>query len=45
LLVKQGVTAQRLSYKGYGQTKPVADNLTTEGKAQNRRTEFVVIGK
>jgi outer membrane protein OmpA-like peptidoglycan-associated protein len=45
LLVKEGVTAQRLSYKGYGQTKPVADNLTTEGKAKNRRTEFVVIGK
>lgn len=40
-LVKMGVDAGRLSSKGYGETKPVADNKTPEGKANNRRVEFV----
>jgi outer membrane protein OmpA-like peptidoglycan-associated protein len=43
-LVSKGVAADRLSYKGYAATKPVADNGTAEGKARNRRTEFVVTG-
>ncbi|MFM7768460.1 MAG: OmpA family protein [Bacteroidota bacterium] len=45
LLVKDGVAPDRLSYKGFGQTKPVADNFTSDGRAKNRRTEFVVTGK
>jgi len=45
LLVAQGVAADRLNFKGFGQNKPVADNNTSAGRAQNRRTEFVVIGK
>lgn len=40
-LVSMGVEAGRLTAKGYGKTKPVADNATFEGKAQNRRVEFV----
>lgn len=44
-LVKQGVAADRLTYKGYGQTKPVADNSTAEGRRENRRTEFTIIEK
>ena len=40
-LVTMGVDANRLTAKGYGETKPVADNTTFEGKAQNRRVEFV----
>ena len=40
-LVKGGVAAERLIGKGYGDTKPVADNATTEGKQKNRRVEFV----
>jgi outer membrane protein OmpA-like peptidoglycan-associated protein len=32
-----------LSTKGYGDTKPVADNSTEEGKAKNRRMEFTVV--
>ncbi|MBO0935833.1 OmpA family protein [Fibrella sp. HMF5335] len=40
-LVSMGVEASRLTAKGYGKTKPVADNATFEGKAQNRRVEFV----
>ena len=42
-LVSKGVASERLSYKGYGDTKPVADNSTEEGRAQNRRTTFTVV--
>lgn len=45
LLEGQGVSGQRLTYKGYGPTKPVADNATPEGRAQNRRTEFIIRNK
>jgi outer membrane protein OmpA-like peptidoglycan-associated protein len=41
-LTSKGVSAERLSYKGYASSKPIAPNTTTEGKAKNRRTEFVV---
>lgn len=43
-LTTQGIAASRLSYKGYGSSKPIADNNTPEGKQKNRRTEFVVTG-
>jgi len=42
-LVKQGVSDKRLETKGYGATKPVASNDTAEGRADNRRVEFVKI--
>lgn len=32
-----GIAAKRLSYKGYGETKPIADNATKEGRQRNRR--------
>jgi outer membrane protein OmpA-like peptidoglycan-associated protein len=41
-LVKQGVDANRLFAKGYGATKPIETNSTPEGKAVNRRVEFVL---
>ena len=43
LLIQQGVSAEKLSAKGYGETKPIADNSTTEGMEKNRRVEFMVI--
>jgi len=42
-LVQNGVSSARLTYKSYGQTKPIASNDTEEGRQQNRRTEFRVI--
>lgn len=36
-----GVTAGRLSAKGLGQTQPVADNSSEDGRAKNRRVEWV----
>ncbi|MDH4200649.1 MAG: OmpA family protein [Spirochaetia bacterium] len=41
-LIKQGISPLRLRTRGYGDTKPVADNATEEGKAKNRRTEFYI---
>lgn len=41
LLVSQGVDASRLTAKGYGASKPMASNDTFDGKAANRRVEFV----
>ncbi len=41
-LVKAGLTADRFTAVGYGSTQPVAGNDTDDGKAQNRRIEFLV---
>ncbi len=43
-LISKGIAANRLSYKGYGLTRPVSTNDTQEGRALNRRTEFTVTG-
>ena len=39
LIEKYGIAPERLSSKGYGYTKPVADNKTIEGRQKNRRIE------
>ncbi len=44
-LVQRGVAANRLSYKGYGESRPVAANGTEEGRAANRRTTFTITQK
>lgn len=40
-LIAKGVDKTRMSFVGWGQEKPVADNRTEEGRAQNRRVEIV----
>lgn len=42
-LVTQGISQSRLSAKGFGETMPVDTNDTPQGRAVNRRTEFVVV--
>lgn len=43
--VNAGIPATRLTYKGYGDSKPKVPNTTPENKAKNRRTEVKIIGK
>ncbi|MBL7929705.1 MAG: PD40 domain-containing protein [Bacteroidia bacterium] len=43
-LTRNGIEPARLAAKGYGETKPVADNITEQGRAKNRRTELTVTG-
>lgn len=42
-LISQGIDVERLSAKGYGETKPIETNATKEGQAANRRVEFTVM--
>ena len=42
-LVRNGIAAKRLSWKGYGESSPIADNESAAGKAKNRRTELVIL--
>jgi len=41
-LVGKGVSEKRVTTRGYGPDKPIADNETKEGRARNRRIEFVI---
>lgn len=42
MLVSLGIAPDRLASSGKGQTSPINDNSTTEGRAKNRRVEFVL---
>jgi outer membrane protein OmpA-like peptidoglycan-associated protein len=44
-LIQAGVGKERLSSKGFGETKPMEDNSHADGRAKNRRTEFVVVAQ
>lgn len=44
-LIANGVDADRIVAKGYGQTAPIADNGTAEGRTQNRRVELRITDK
>jgi hypothetical protein len=41
-VVKKGVETGRVSGQGFGESKPIADNKTAEGRAKNRRVEIKV---
>jgi OmpA-OmpF porin, OOP family len=43
-LVSKGIEANRIHAEGKGETQPVADNKTKEGRAKNRRVEIEVVG-
>jgi outer membrane protein OmpA-like peptidoglycan-associated protein len=43
-LIRMGIDKTRLSSKGYGESQPIDNNNTPEGKANNRRVEFVKAG-
>ena len=42
-LLNEGIVLSRVSYKGMGSSEPVAENDTEEGRAQNRRTELIIV--
>ena len=42
-LVESGVDESRLSYKGFGEDRPIYDNSTRKGRAKNRRTECTIV--
>lgn len=43
-LIAQGIAATRLTAKGYGSTKPIADNATAAGRQKNRRIDLTPSG-
>ena len=45
VLVKEGIASSRMSSKGFGETKPLKSNSSSENRAANRRTEFVITAK
>ncbi len=46
ILIAKGINESRLvAFKGFGSSKPVADNSTPAGRAKNRRTEFKIVEK
>ena len=42
-LIGKGIAAERLDAQGYGDSKPVASNKTSKGRAANRRVEFHIV--
>lgn len=42
-MVKRGVDPLRLTFNGFGEESPIADNATSEGRAQNRRVEILLV--
>lgn len=43
LLIEYGIEAERVSTMGYGESRPIANNDTSEGRAKNRRVEIIIL--
>jgi outer membrane protein OmpA-like peptidoglycan-associated protein len=41
-LIQKGISVQRLSFKGFGESQPIAKNTSENGKQLNRRVEFLI---
>jgi outer membrane protein OmpA-like peptidoglycan-associated protein len=44
-LAGKNISASKMSSKGYGETQPIDDNATEEGRQKNRRTELKIVSK
>jgi len=44
-LIETGISPERMTTEGYGETQPVAENDTPEGRQKNRRVEFTITGR
>ena len=44
-LIENGTKKNGIDYEGFGEEKPITSNETEEGRAKNRRTEFVILGQ
>ncbi|MCB9225334.1 MAG: OmpA family protein [Crocinitomicaceae bacterium] len=44
-LAKMGISESRLQYHGFGESRPVADNGTEDGRSKNRRIEFEIVAE
>jgi outer membrane protein OmpA-like peptidoglycan-associated protein len=42
-IIQNGIDEKRINWKGFGETYPIADNRSAEGRAQNRRVEFEIV--
>ena len=42
-LVSHGIDPHRLTFKGYGKSRPIDTNTTDEGRSRNRRVEFLIL--
>ncbi len=44
-MIQRGISADRLTAKGYGQNRPLVENTTEEGRQKNRRVQFIIVEK